>query len=42
MKRRPVSDLPRSYHSFSGALAVGLTIAAFAICIVLLAGGGRP
>jgi len=42
MKRRPSPEYPRSYHSFSGALAIGLTIAAFAIVVVLLAGGARP
>lgn len=42
MNGRPINSRLRPTHSIAGAFAVGFTIAAFAIVILLIAGGARP
>lgn len=39
---RPSNGRIRPTHSITGVLAVGLTVAAFAIVIFITVGGGRP
>lgn len=42
MSPRPSNGRIRPTHSITGVLAVGLTVAAFAVIIFLIVGGGQP